>query len=133
LGKTHAGIVKSSYLVITIHLKNNLVYQLISGFLPSLLLSVLSCVSLFFPVTDFNERIMGSLTSLLVLATIVATASSVNVQTQYLKFIDIWYILMTVYCFLIVVVNAFINSLILVQRDSVIPIETIKAAMKKAE
>lgn len=65
--------------------------------------------SLLFPIVGFNERIMVSLTSLLVLAVFFSQATNTYVRTPYYKSIDVWYIILILLCSAVVIANTPIN------------------------
>lgn len=65
-------------------------YFIISIFMPTLLLVIVSYCSFYFDSDDFTDRIMVSLTSLLVLATFISTASSNMARVSYFTLLDIW-------------------------------------------
>lgn len=102
----------NSQIVLTLHLKGLYEYHLLNSFAPSALMFFISFSSLFFPMENFNERIMVSLTALLVLATLFAQASNSSVRTPYLKLLDVWYAAMIAFCFFVVLINVVVNSLI---------------------
>ena len=60
---------------------------------------------------DFNERIMVSLTALLVLAALFSQASSTSVKTPYYKLIDVWYAALIALCFAAVIMITCVNAL----------------------
>ncbi|CAL4074235.1 unnamed protein product, partial [Meganyctiphanes norvegica] len=97
--------------VLQFKLKGKFVFHLVNAFIPTLLLYFVSYATFFFRLENFNERIMTSLTALLVMATLIATSSAVTVQTQYLKLIDVWYLIMIILCFLVVICQAIIDHL----------------------
>ncbi|XP_069945046.1 uncharacterized protein [Cherax quadricarinatus] len=97
--------------VLTLHLTGQFDYHLLNSFAPSALVFLISYSTLFFPIVDFNERIMVSLTSMLVLAGLFAQASGSYVKTPYFKLIDIWYATLIMLCFVVVITNAVVNSL----------------------
>lgn len=96
---------------VNIKLKTLFGFHLLNSYTPSFLISVISYSTLFFPVTDFNERVMVSLTSLLVLAALFTQASETSVRTQYFKFLDIWYVFLIFFNFLIVIVNVLLHRI----------------------
>ena len=79
-------------------------YHLLNSFMTSLLIVLIAYACFFFPVNDFNDRIMVSLTSLLVLTALLTSAGETSIQTPYLKLLDIWYAVLMFFNFLIVVV-----------------------------
>ncbi|XP_042204507.1 uncharacterized protein LOC121854147 [Homarus americanus] len=110
----------TDHVTITLHLKGQAHYHLLNSFAPSALMFIISYATLYFPVTDFNERIMVSLTSLLVLASLFAQATDSYVRTPYYKLIDIWFAFLIILSFAVVIVNAVVNSL-RINEDTVRP------------
>lgn len=98
-------------LTLTLHLTAQPDFHITNSFVPSFLMFVICYLSLFFPIECFNEKIMVSLTALLVLVTLFSEAMTVYVKTPYLKLIDVWYVVLIFLCFAVVVANAHVNSL----------------------
>ena len=86
-------------------------YHVLNSFTPSALMLLISYSTLYFPIPDFNERIMVSLTSLLVLTALFTQTSDTSVRTSYFKYLDIWYVSMITFSFLIVMCNAILHSI----------------------
>ena len=97
--------------IIDIHLKSLYGYHLLNSFTPSTLMVLISFGSLFFPIANFNERVMVSLTSLLVLAALFTQASESSVKTSYFKLLDVWYVTMIFFCFVVVVFNICLHKI----------------------
>ena len=97
--------------MIAIHLKGLYGYHLLNSFTPSTLMVLISFASLFFPIDNFNERVMVSLTSLLVLAALFSQASASSVKTSYFKLLDVWYVTMIFFCFVVVVFNICLHNI----------------------
>nr|XP_027227685.1 glutamate-gated chloride channel-like [Penaeus vannamei] len=72
--------------------KNQYRYYIGNVMLPSVMLVILCYVTLYFDINDFNDRIMVSLTSLLVLVTFFTDTSQKIPRTSYLKLIDVWFV-----------------------------------------
>ena len=85
-------------------------YHLLNSFLTSFLILLICFATFFFRVDDFNERIMVSLTALLVLTALFTQANSVTVNTSYLKLLDIWYAVLIISAFFSVVLNTALNA-----------------------
>ncbi|KAK3881313.1 hypothetical protein Pcinc_014239 [Petrolisthes cinctipes] len=103
--------IDNMFVTLTLHLSGRYEYHILSSFCPSALMFIISYSTFFFPITDFNERIMGSLTSLLVLAGLFAQASGSYIKTPYFKLIDIWYAVLIMLNFGVVIINSIVNSL----------------------
>lgn len=65
-------------------------YHLSQSFFQSFLLGFLACLTFWIDIDDFNDRFMGSLTCLLVLASLMASMTSALPNTSYFKAIDVW-------------------------------------------
>ncbi|XP_047500854.1 uncharacterized protein LOC125046895 [Penaeus chinensis] len=98
-----------TFLVISLHLQSLFDYHLLNSFAPSALMFIICYATLFIPISDFNERIMVSLTAMLVLAALFSQATDSYVKTPYFKLIDIWYATIIALCFIIVLVNLGVN------------------------
>ena len=96
---------------VDIHLQTLYGFHILNSFTPSLLILLISYASLFFPIPDFNERVMVSLIALLVLAAFFTQASNASVRTPYFKLLDIWYVVLIFYCFIIVMFNAVLHKM----------------------
>ncbi|XP_042861692.1 glutamate-gated chloride channel-like [Penaeus japonicus] len=81
-------------LKIELKLRNLYGFYLSNTFLPTFMLVFICCATLCFDIADFQDRIMVSLTSLLVMATIFVQTSENITKTSYLKFIDLWFVAM---------------------------------------
>ncbi|KAB7507685.1 Glycine receptor subunit alpha-2 [Armadillidium nasatum] len=83
---------ESGAILITINLKNLYGFHMLNSFVPSVLICIISYCTLVFPITYFSDRVMVSLTALLVLAALFSQSSNTSVKTSYFKLLDIWYI-----------------------------------------
>ncbi|XP_064118066.1 glycine receptor subunit alpha-2-like isoform X1 [Macrobrachium nipponense] len=91
--------------------QNQYGYYIGNAFLPSLLLAVISYLTFFFDKDDFQDRIMVSLTSLLVLTGLLTQTSQSVPKTTYMKTIDVWYAALIIFDFCIVVTLAVVEFL----------------------
>ena len=73
----------------------------------------LAYFTLFIKISDFGNRFMGALTSLLVLAALLSSINSSLPQTSYFKHIDVWFfwfiINIVIIIFVHIVVDYFVN------------------------
>jgi len=74
---------------------------LLTTFFPTFLLWLLAYLTLFITLENFNERIMVSVTALLVLAAVLGSIKSGLPNTSYFKYIDLWGLWYTTNIFLI--------------------------------
>ncbi|XP_023326611.1 glycine receptor subunit alpha-2 [Eurytemora carolleeae] len=65
-------------------------YYMTQSFLTTFVLGMLAYSTFFINIDDFNDRFMGSLTALLVLATLTSVYTADLPKTSYFKVIDIW-------------------------------------------
>ncbi|XP_068250111.1 uncharacterized protein [Palaemon carinicauda] len=98
-------------LLVTLHLDSLYDYHILNSFGTSSLIFIISFSTFFFPIEDFNERIMVTLTALLVLAALFAQASTLSVRTPYYKLIDVWYAALISLCFSAVIMITCVNAM----------------------
>ena len=80
-----------------------------SIFVPTTLINLIGFATFFYKWFDFQNRIMVSLTSLLVLSTLFSQVSSNLPKTSYLKLVDIWFIISIFYCFSIILTHVLVE------------------------
>ena len=78
--------------LIHIDFHRNYMNQLLNTFFPSFLLWVLAYSTLLIKTDDFTDRIMVTVTSLLVLVSLLGSVSNDLPVTSYFKYIDLWFI-----------------------------------------
>ena len=98
-----------SQLTFTIELENMYTYYLSSIYIPTSLILVISYFPFWFGIHDFSNRIMVSLTSLLVLSALFSQVSSSLPLTSYLKLIDLWCLFCIVISFIIICLLVLVN------------------------
>ena len=98
---------KYAYFNFTLKLERMYTDQVIETFFPTILLWTLAYFTLFIKSNDFNERIMVSVTVLLVLAALLAPIKNTIPSTSYFKFIDLWLLWYTIYIFSIAIFHEF--------------------------
>ncbi|XP_071530537.1 uncharacterized protein [Panulirus ornatus] len=104
---------KYSEMRVRIPLQRRSGYAILNIYIPSLILLVISYVSLFFRPHIFEVRVMTTLTSLLVMATLFAQVSESLPKTSYFKMVDVWLLFCIVMSFLIIIFHVIIdNSLV---------------------
>ncbi|KAF2364671.1 Neurotransmitter-gated ion-channel transmembrane domain [Trinorchestia longiramus] len=87
-------------------------YAILTIYIPSLILLIISYVTLFFRAKIFEVRVMAALTSLLVVATLFTQASSSLPKTSYFKMVDIWLLFCIGVIFLIIICHALIDAIL---------------------
>ncbi|XP_045103032.1 uncharacterized protein LOC123499296 [Portunus trituberculatus] len=93
-------------------------YYISGAYVPTMLLVIISYLTFFFDLSDFTNRIMVSLTSLLVLASLFSQIASGLPKTAYMKLIDVWFIFCILADFVMVFVLVVINSSMLKKEES---------------
>ena len=99
----------SNEIRVTIQFRYIYEHHIINSFLPSTLISIVVYGTLFIPKENFNERIIISLTSQLVLLTMYEKSSSESVKTSYAKLLDVWFVGLMIFGFLIVMMHLYVR------------------------
>ena len=102
--KIHMG--NYSCLVAQFHLKRSISFHLIQNYVPSILIVAVSWVSFWMDIESVPGRISLGVITLL---TVSNQANSVQVQTSYVKAIDIWMGTCTAFVFAALVEFTFVN------------------------
>ncbi|XP_042210813.1 gamma-aminobutyric acid receptor subunit delta-like [Homarus americanus] len=84
-------------------------FIIMNVYIPSLCLLVISYLTLYFTPTNFQVRILASLTSLLVVATLYTQASSSLPKTSYFKMVDVWLLSSIFFIFIIIIIHTIID------------------------
>ena len=85
--------------------------QLTSTFFQTFILWLLAYLTLFIPVGNLNERFMGSVTALLVLASLLGTMEDNLPKSNQTKCIDIWFLCYIINIFLIIIFHVILENL----------------------
>ncbi|XP_068220072.1 uncharacterized protein [Palaemon carinicauda] len=100
----------TSCITILLTFSNLSTYFLSSTYLPTFIVTAIGYMTFYFPVDDFSDRFIVSLTGLLVEAAFFMQTSSSIPQTAYIKMIDIWFMFCIVYFFLLMTSLLLINK-----------------------
>ncbi|ROT81978.1 hypothetical protein C7M84_024864 [Penaeus vannamei] len=76
--------------------------KILTIFIPTTVINIISYATFFFKWYDFQNRIMVSLTSLLVLMTLFSQVADTLPRTSYFKLVDIWFFFSIIYTFLVI-------------------------------
>ncbi|ROT80481.1 CRE-MOD-1 protein [Penaeus vannamei] len=95
--------------LVTMTLTNLYRYYLGNAYVPSLLLVIICYSTFYFRVEEFGDRIMVSITAMLVLVALFSQTSSTIPRTTYLKYIDVWYMFYIVLDFIMIILLVVIN------------------------
>ena len=85
--------------------------QLTSTFFQTFMLWLLAYLTLFIPVRNLNERFMGSVTALLVLASLLGSLKDSLPKSNQTKCIDIWFLCYIINIFLIIIFHVILENL----------------------
>ncbi|KAK3854960.1 hypothetical protein Pcinc_038605 [Petrolisthes cinctipes] len=94
---------------IRFRLENLSGFYISSTYVPTFLMVIICYCTLFFEIEDFQDRIMVSLTALLVLATLFTQITETTPTTSYLKLLDAWFVACILVNFSIVILLVIIN------------------------
>ena len=83
---------ENNFLVVELSFQRMFLYHLVSTFLPTVSLLVVSLITMYIDESHFEATIMVSLTSMLVMYTLFQSHSDSLPQTAYIKMIDIWFL-----------------------------------------
>lgn len=82
---------------------------MVTVFIPTTLINIISFATFFFKWFDFQNRVMVSLTTLLVLSTLFSQTSDNLPKTSYFKVIDIWFFSSIVFTFLTIITHTIVE------------------------
>ena len=110
--KTISGMDGSQpFFTFTITMKRVYFSQVISLFLPTWLIWFLAYLTFYIDLQNFNNRFMGSVTSLLVLASLLNSMQSKLPKTAYFKYVDLWFLWYIVNSIIIIGAHVLIANL----------------------
>ncbi|XP_042220632.1 uncharacterized protein LOC121865361 [Homarus americanus] len=92
-----------------IQMKHLYTTQVVTIFIPTTLINIISFVTFLFKWFDFQNRIMVSLTALLVLSTLFSQITDTLPKTSYFKLIDIWFFTSIVFAFLTILTHTIVE------------------------
>ena len=84
--------------------------QIINTIFPTWLLFLLAYSTVFINLENFNNRFMGSVTSLLVLTSLLGSINSGLPKTSYFKYIDLWFLWHITIIFLIIMHHVMVDN-----------------------
>lgn len=87
--------------------------NMVNTYFQTFLLCLMAYLTLYINVTDFSNRFMGALTSLLVLASLLASIEAYLPKTSYFKMIDVWFMAYIIFIFIIIVFHIYVDFLTL--------------------
>ena len=124
---------RTGLVVMTMVLKRKIVTELLTTYLPTILLLLISFVTIFFDKHLFGDAIAVNLTIMLVMTTIFTSKIEELPPTSDTKMIDIWLIFCLIVPFLDVILRTAINSMMNCSCCVCKPQEKDSSKMVKAE
>jgi hypothetical protein len=121
---------ESSKYIFSITLKRNFTNQLITTFLPTFILLLLAYSTLFINIEHSSDRLMVTVTSLLVFAALLDSINQDLPKTSYIKYVDIWFVLHIASIFLMIIYHIILDSKTdhgYAERDTVQPFDSMIA------
>ena len=101
---------KNVWFLYNVTMKRSFACEIISTFFPTWLIWILAYLTFFIQLSNFNNRFMGSVTSLLVLAALLTTMQTNLPKTPYFKYIDCWFLWYLSNSILIIVVHVLLDQ-----------------------
>ncbi|XP_063600616.1 uncharacterized protein LOC134776794 [Penaeus indicus] len=98
-----------SGLVTVIMMQHLYATQLVTIFVPTTLINLISFATFCFKWFDFQNRIIVSLTALLVLSTLFGQIADHLPRTSYFKLIDIWFFGSILFSFVIIIIHTLVE------------------------
>ena len=108
-----------SEFVVTILFARRSIYHILNIYLQTSLLNLTVLFTLFFDVTNFSDRIMVSLTVMLVVVTLQTQIQATLPPTAYYKLIDYWLVSSLVIIILIMLVHTILAYRLKVEGDNI--------------
>ncbi|KAL7634846.1 UNVERIFIED_CONTAM: hypothetical protein RMT77_015223 [Armadillidium vulgare] len=94
---------------ITLYLNHFSSFYVFNTYIPTLLIILICYSTFFFHIDDFGDRVMVSLTVLLVIATLFTQTTASSPTTSYLKLLDVWFFSCILINFIIIILLVSIN------------------------
>ena len=109
-----SGNPKATRSEVALHIKmsRSYLFHITQTFFQSFLLAFLAYLTFWIDIEDFNDRFIGALTALLVLASLMSSMTGGLPNTAYYKVVDVWLIFFLVTNAVIITVHIIIDYLI---------------------
>ena len=99
----HTGLGdKNTYFVFCLKFRRLYVDHLMTTFFQTFILWLLAYLTLFIPIENLNERFMGAVTALLVLASLLGSMENNLPKSSQMNFIDYWFLWYIINIFFII-------------------------------
>ena len=106
-----SNINTQTYFVFDLHFDRQYIYQLTSTYFQTFMLWLLAYLTLFVPIRNLNERFMGAVTALLVLAALLGSMRNTLPKSARMNFIDFWFLWYIINIFFIIVFHMVLENL----------------------
>ena len=93
------------------HFERLYAHQLTSTYFQTFMLWLLAYLTIFIPIINLNERFMGAVTALLVLAALLGSMGKTLPKSAQMNFIDFWFLWYIVNIFFIIVFHVVLEKL----------------------
>lgn len=103
-------------------------YHVTQSFFQSWLLGFLAYLTFWIDMEDFNDRFIGALTALLVLASLMTNMTENLPNTSYFKVIDIWLLFFLITNAAVIAVHIIVDLLLRSERKTLSNVRHIKSA-----
>ena len=107
----HTGLLdKNSYFVFCLKFKRLYVDHLMTTFFQTFILWLLAYLTLFIPIENLNERFMGAVTALLVLASLLGSMENDLPKSSQMNLIDYWFLWYIINIFFIIIFHVILEN-----------------------
>ena len=107
----HTGLIdKNSYFVFCLKFKRLYVDHLMTTFFQTFILWLLAYLTLFIPIENLNERFMGAVTALLVLASLLGSMENDLPKSSQMNLIDYWFLWYIINIFFIIILHVILEN-----------------------
>ena len=98
-------------IIVTVVMKRRIMNELLTTYLPSILIMVIVYSTNFFKEFFFEAIVTVNLTSQLVLTTIFIDVSNNLPKTSYMKMMDVWLLFNLIIPFMVVLIHTYMDTL----------------------
>ena len=102
---------ESSKYIFSIALNRNFTNQLIATFIPTFILLLLAYSTLFINIEHSSDRLMVTVTSLLVFAALLDSINQDLPKTSYIKYVDMWFVMHITGIFIMIIYHIILDSI----------------------
>ena len=100
----------NSYFIFCLKFKRLYIDHLMTTFFQTFILWLLAYLTLFIPIENLNERFMGAVTALLVLASLLGSMENDLPKSSQMKLIDYWFLWYIINIFFIIIFHVILEN-----------------------